>query len=203
MTERVFILAFWIRAWHWLNALLCVVLAISGFSLHFADPKPPVIDFQLVARLHDIAGWALVASYASFVIGNMVTGNWYQFVVKPPVLQKMLVQARWYGYGMFKGEPEPFPVTPEQHFNPLQAMTYWAVMYLLMPVVVLSGVVYFFPRLAPDTLLGMDGLLPVAMVHFVTGSAVVIFMVTHIYLGTTGRTIGQQYKTMITGWHEH
>lgn len=203
MTERVFILTLWIRVWHWTNALLCVVLSLTGYSLHFADPKPPVVDFQLVARIHDVAGWALVASYLFFVVANVVTGNWYQFVVKPPVLQKMLLQARWYGYGMFKGEPEPFPVTPEQHFNPLQAMTYWAVMYLLMPVVLLTGIVYFFPRLAPDTLFGMDGLLPVALIHFLAGSAVVIFMVTHIYLGTTGKTIGQQYKTMITGWHEH
>jgi len=203
MTERVFILAFWIRAWHWTNALLCLALAATGYALHFADPKLTMVDFQLVARVHDIAGWALIASYMFFVVANMLTGNWYQFVVKPPVLQKMLVQGRWYGYGMFKGEPEPFPVSPKHHFNPLQAMTYWAVMYLLMPVVLLSGIVFFFPQLAPDTLFGMDGLLPVALVHYVSASLVMIFMVTHVYLGTTGKTIGQQYRTMITGWHEH
>jgi thiosulfate reductase cytochrome b subunit len=203
MTERVFILALWIRVWHWTNALLILALTASGYSLHFADPGLPLIEFSLAARIHDIAGWALVATYGVFVVGNIVSGNWYQFVLKPPVLEKIMVQARWYGYGMFKGEPEPFPVTPEQHFNPLQAMTYWAVMYLLMPVVLLSGIVFFFPQLAPDKLWGMDGLMPVALLHYLSASALVIFMVTHIYLGTTGKTITQQYKTMITGWHEH
>lgn len=203
MTERVFILALWIRVWHWTNALLILALTASGYSLHFADPSLPLIEFSLAARIHDICGWALVFTYGFFVVANIVTGNWYQFVAKPPVMQKMLVQARWYGYGMFKGEPEPFPVTPEQHFNPLQAMTYWGVMYLLMPVVLLSGIVFFFPTLAPAKLWGMDGLLPVALLHFLSASAVVIFMVTHIYLGTTGKTVAQQYRTMITGWHEH
>lgn len=203
MTERVFILALWIRLWHWTNALLCLALAVTGYSLHFADPRLTMVDFQLVARIHDITGWALVASYLFFVVANSVTGNWYQFVVKPPVLQKMLAQARWYAYGIFKDEPEPFPVSPKHHFNPLQAMTYWAVMYLLMPLVLLSGIVFFFPQLAPDNMFGMDGLLPVALVHYVSASLVMIFMVTHVYLGTTGKTVSQQYKTMITGWHEH
>jgi thiosulfate reductase cytochrome b subunit len=30
-----------------------------------------------------------------------------------------------------------------------------------------------------------------------------LFLLSHIYLGTTGKTVGQMFKMMITGWHEH
>lgn len=30
-----------------------------------------------------------------------------------------------------------------------------------------------------------------------------MFMIAHMYLGTTGTTVTAMFKTMITGWHEH
>ncbi|WP_301101316.1 cytochrome b/b6 domain-containing protein, partial [Propionivibrio sp.] len=91
----------------------------------------------------------------------------------------------------------------EEHFNVLQALTYWNVMYLLMPTVVISGLVYLYPEFAPDKLFGFDGLLPVAMLHYLTAAAILLFMMSHIYLGTTGKTVGSMFKMMFTGWHEH
>ena len=36
--HRIFIPPLWIRIWHWTNALLIITLAVTGASLHFADP---------------------------------------------------------------------------------------------------------------------------------------------------------------------
>jgi thiosulfate reductase cytochrome b subunit len=201
--HRVYLLPLWLRVWHWTNALLIIVLAATGFSLHFAGEGAYLVPFSLAARIHDIAGIALVAAYAFFVIANIVSGNWWQYVPKPPgVMNRVMVQTKFYLWGIFRGEPHPYPPTKEVNFNAMQALMYWAIMYLVMPFVLLTGLVFFFPTLAPDRLFGLDGLLPVATAHYLAGAVIVLFMIAHIYLGTTGNRPTSMFKMMITGWHE-
>ncbi len=204
MAEREYLIAPWIRIWHWSNALLILILGITGMSVHFADPELLLVEFSLAVRIHNIAGVTLIGAYLFFVIANLVSGNWWQFVPKPPgILQRLIKQALWYGIGIFKGEPHPHEPSKDEHFNALQAVTYWTVMYLLMPVILISGLIYLYPEFAPDTLFGFDGLLPIALVHYLSAVAVLLFMLSHIYLGTTGKTVGQMVRMMITGWHVH
>jgi len=204
MTNREYLIAPWIRIWHWTNALLISTLGVTGLSLHFASPDLPLVDFALAVRIHNTAGVLLIAAYVFFVVANIVTGNWWQFVPKPPgIFQRIIVQARWYAIGIFRDEPHPHEPSPAEHFNALQAITYWKVMYLLMPLILITGIVYLYPEFAPDSLFGFDGLLPIAMLHYLAAVAILLFMLSHIYLGTTGKTVGQMFKMMFTGWHEH
>ena len=204
MTKREYLIAPWIRIWHWSNALLITTLGVTGMSLHFASPELPLVDFALAVRIHNSAGVLLIAAYVFFVIANVVSGNWWQFVPKPPgIFQRILVQARWYAIGIFRDEPHPHEPSPAEHFNALQAITYWKVMYLLMPVILITGLIYLYPEFAPDRLFGFDSLLPIAMIHYLAAVAILLFMLSHIYLGTTGKTVGQMFKMMFTGWHEH
>ena len=201
--DREYLISPWIRVWHWSNALLIVILGVTGISVHFADPDLPLVGFALAVRIHRVAGVALIAAYLFFVVANAVSGNWWHFVPKPPgIRQRLMAQARWYSVGIFRGEPSPHGVTRDAHFNVLQALTYWGVMYLLMPTVIISGLIYLYPEFAPDRLFGFDGLLPVAMLHYLTAAAILLFMLSHIYLGTTGRTVGAMFRMMFTGWHE-
>lgn len=204
MAEREYLIAPWIRVWHWTNAALIVTLGVTGLSIHFSDPTLPLVKFALAVRIHNTAGVLLIGAYLFFVIANIVTGNWWQFVPKPPgILQRLIKQALWYGIGVFRGEPHPHEPSKDEHFNVLQAVTYWSVMYLLLPVILISGLIYLYPEFAPDTLFGFDGLLPVALTHYLAAVAILLFLLSHIYLGTTGKTVGQMFKMMITGWHEH
>ncbi len=203
MSHRIYLLPPWLRIWHWTNATLMIVLAVTGASLHFADPGLYLVPFSLAAKIHDIAGVALLVAYGFFVLANIVTGNWWQYVPKPPgVLARCWRQARFYAFGIFRGEPHPYPPTAEANFNALQAVVYWVIMYLVVPTVILTGVVFLFPDLAPTRIFGLDGLLPVAMLHYLAGAAVILFMLAHIYLGTTGVRPTSLFKMMITGWHE-
>jgi len=204
MSERIYLLPLWIRIWHWTNAALIITLTITGISLHFAESNAALVEFSLAARIHDIAGIGLVTVYSAFVVANIVSGNWWQYVPKPPgVLERCKVQAKWYLQGIFKGEPHPYRVSEEANFNALQAISYWVIMYMILPVMLLTGLVFLIPDLAPDRLFGFDGLLPVAVLHYLTGAAIVMFMIVHIYLGTTGKTATSMFKTMVHGWHEH
>jgi thiosulfate reductase cytochrome b subunit len=58
-------------------------------------------------------------------------------------------------------------------------------MYLVMPVVILTGLVFLYPQFA-RTPFGLDGLLPIALVHYLGAAVILLFMVSHIYLGTMG-----------------
>ncbi|MEC5386132.1 cytochrome b/b6 domain-containing protein [Uliginosibacterium sp. H3] len=203
MSERIYLLPLWIRLWHWTNAALIITLGITGMSLHFSRPTA-LIEFSLAMRIHNAAGVALACLYTFFVIANAVTGNWWQYVPKPPgILQRCWMQTRYYCWGVFKGEPEPYAVTKEVNFNALQAVIYWLIMYIVLPVTVVTGLIFLYPQAAPVKLFGFDGLLPLAVLHFVCAVIILLFAVTHIYLGTMGVRLTSLYKTMITGWHEH
>ena len=104
--------------------------------------------------------------------------------------------------GCVQGAPEPFPVTKEVNFNVLQALTYWAVMYMVLPTTIVTGLIYLYPQFSPTEMFGMDGLLPVAMLHYLSAAVILMFAIAHIYLGTMGATVTSMFKTMITGWHE-
>ena len=177
MSERTYLFPAWIRLWHWLNAVLILVLGITGLSLHFADPKLPLVDFELAVRIHNACGITLAITYLVFLIANAVSGNVRHFFPHGPGLFAALwTQLRWYAWGTFRGDPHPHAPTPDSPFNVLQALTYAGVMY---------------------------GLLPIALVHYLGAMLLLLFLLTHIYLGTTGHSIGQMFRAMISGWHTH
>jgi len=204
MTARIYLLPLWLRLWHWTNALLIIALTITGASLHFAGPDVPLVPFSLARALHNVAGLALVAAYGFFVIANILSGNWWQYVPKPGGFwRKVLRQMRFYAWGIFRGEPHPYPPTLENNFNALQQIIYWMVMYLAMPGLIITGLMFLAPQWAPDRAFGFDGLLPIAVAHYLIGLTIVCFMLAHIYLGTTGLRVTSLFRMMITGWHEH
>jgi thiosulfate reductase cytochrome b subunit len=203
MSERVYMLPLWLRIWHWTNALLIITLSISGISLHFANPKAMLLPFSLARDLHNLAGVTLCVTYGFFVIANIVSGNWWQYVPKPDgFLRKVWIQTRYYLWDVFLGRPHPFPPTLQNNFNALQQIIYWEVMYLLMPLLLISGIMFLWPELAPDRIMGVDGLLPIALAHYLFALLMFLFMLGHIYLATLGVTPTSHLKMMITGWHD-
>ena len=74
-------------------------------------------------------------------------------------------------------------------------------MFVFMPVIVISGVMLLFPEKAPDRVLGIGGILPVAILHSFSGFIIVCFSLLHIYLATTGKTVGELTKAILSGWY--
>jgi thiosulfate reductase cytochrome b subunit len=191
-----------VRLWHWLNAVLFIVLIVTGFSLHFAG-LPGTLDFAASVRVHDIAGWMLVANYGVFVVMAIITGNIKQYIPNPRgLIVRWWLQGRFYLWGIFRGEAHPFRVTRSQRFNPLQQAAYLPLMYIMMPLLILSGVWMFFPELTPETILGYPGRWLTASVHYVLAFGFAVFLVVHIYLSTTGDHVLSLVKGMFTGYHE-
>jgi thiosulfate reductase cytochrome b subunit len=194
----------WLRCWHWSNALLFVILLITGLSMHYSQPGPPPITFRIDVLVHNAAGLLLVLFYCLFLYGNMRLGNGRYYEVSGADLNPGLWrQARYYLWGIFVGSPHPYPDSGERKFNPLQKLIYLVVMYVLFPVIIVTGWGLLFPQRLPDRMLGAPGLTVFALTHTYIGFSLSLFMVVHIYLGSTGTTLGELVRFMWSGNVEH
>ncbi|MBF0178822.1 MAG: cytochrome b/b6 domain-containing protein [Magnetococcales bacterium] len=190
----------WIRVWHWSNALSFLALLVTGVSLHFAEPGAPLIPFETARVVHNLFGILLGCGWLAFVIGNLWSRNGIHYRPRPQgLLVRLLIQGRFYGIGIFRGQPHPFPATRDAKFNPLQQVTYLMVMYGAMPLLILSGLAFFFDGLTPDRVLGMDGLWIAGVLHYLIGLFLTLFLIGHLYLATAGETLLGEFKKMVFG----
>lgn len=202
MKDKVYLYPIWVRLWHLLNALLCLILILTGISLQYSNQDFHLIDFQDAISLHNIAGIILCFSYVFYLAGNRFTSNgmYYQFHMKG-MSDRLMKQFYYYSIGIFKKEKAPFPINAERKFNPLQKFSYAIVMYFFMPLIIISGLGLYFPDILPSNILGFNGIHFTDLVHIIIGFFVSVFMVVHIYFCTIGKTVGSNFKSMIDGYH--
>ncbi len=173
----------WVRLWHWAQGVAFLGLALSGASMHWADSPWSPLSFGTAVTLHNGCGIVTLVTWAGFAIWNPRSGNLRHYRLRGTGLDAHLwPQIRYYAWGIFRREPEPFPPRAGEKFNPAQRLAYTVVMYLLMPIVLVSGTLLFFPVLAPQHALGLPGLLPMAMIHLSAGYLLVAFLILHVYL---------------------
>jgi thiosulfate reductase cytochrome b subunit len=200
--ERLYLYPVWIRIWHMINALLCLVLIITGLSIQFSNPGT-VVKFNAAVSVHNTAGIILTISYAVFFLGNLFTPNGIYYVI--PVrgfLDRLKKQFIYYTIGLFRKEEAPFPVNEESKFNPLQQVTYVVLMYGFVPVVVLTGWGLLYPEITINSFMGFSGLDLTDLLHIFAGFAISIIMCVHIYFCTIGKNPTSNFKSMINGYHE-
>ena len=202
MSEKIYLYPVWIRLWHWFNAFMCLLLIITGVSMQYSDPEFPMIRFDWAVSIHNIAGVILAFSYLYFLIGNIITSNGRNYYFRKGLKKNLLIQARYYSYGIFKGENPPFPISKEWKFNPLQKFSYIVVMHLVVPVVAISGVMLLYPDVLVIEIFGNKALHITDIFHVVTGFCISLFLIVHLYFCTIGHTAFSNFKGMITGYHE-
>lgn len=202
MIQKIYLYPVWLRLWHWLNVLAFLVLIVTGLNLQYADPSVQFFRFDVAVTWHNVAGISLVVFYIVFIMGNIFTRNSKFYRIKRKnFLRKLMKQFRFYTYGMFKKEDPPFPITKKRKFNPLQLASYVGVMYILMPLVIISGFGLLFPEIVVIDVFGMSGLHLTDLLHITTGFLLSIFMIIHIYFCTFGHTVTSNFKGMIDGFH--
>jgi thiosulfate reductase cytochrome b subunit len=200
--ESTYMYPLGLRIWHWTNALLMILLAITGLRVHFGGQEDPILSFEAAFHIHNLAGVLLVFFGLAYFFRNAVTRNARQYIRKPQDGMKgLLKQARFYLYGIFRGEPHPYHATPERKFNSLQQITYAGVMYLLFPILIVTGIILFFPRMLPDKIGDLPGVWWFATIHYLSAAAVIVFLLAHIYLATMGDRVGYLLSAMFTGRH--
>ena len=201
--KKLYLYPVWVRLWHVINALMFLILILTGISLHYAQAGNGLISFQLSVRLHNICAIILTINYGVFVLGNMFTGNGiYYRKWRKNIWPKLWKQFLFYAVGIFKGEPHPFPVTKKQKFNPLQKVSYVFAMYFGMPLLIISGILLMFPERISTNIFNISGLLFYDTLHIVIGFILSIFLLIHLYTCTLGDKPGTLFKSMVNGYHE-
>ncbi len=182
------------RLWHWVQAALIIVLALTGFELHGTFE---LFGFEKAHTIHMYSAWPLLVLTAFAIFWHITTGEWKQYI---PSSRNILPVALYYIRGIFRGERHPFSKTRQKKLNPLQALAYFTLKTVLLPVSLVSGVLYLFPDRAEAFLNIPLGL--TAVTHTAGAFALVSFFIVHTYLTTTGGTLLTYIKAMITGWEE-
>lgn len=203
MEEKIYLYPVWVRLWHWTNAILCLLLIITGVSMQYSDPEYPMMRFDYAVNIHNISGIILTLSYVLFIFGNLFTsnGNQYLFRIKG-YFKNVASQARYYAYGIFKKEQPPFTITAKNKFNPLQRLSYVVIMYIAIPIIVLTGWVLLYPEHLLHDIFGNRSLHITDMIHVVMGFVVSLFLVVHVYFCTIGASPISNFKSMFNGYHE-
>ena len=194
----------WLRFWHLLNAVLFIILIVTGLSMQYTDKEHAayVVGFAMAVKWHNFAAIFLTINYIVFVAGNLATNNGqYYSIQRQNFTEDLIKQLRYYSWGMFKGEKHPFPVTEKRKFNPLQKVTYVLAMYVAVPLLIISGLGLLFPEITITKFLGASGLILTDILHITMGFFLSIFMVIHIYTCTLGSTPTSLFWGMITGYH--
>jgi thiosulfate reductase cytochrome b subunit len=180
------------RLWHWLQALLIFFLALTGFEIHGSFS---LFGYQNAAVWHTYAGIAEVILFAFGAFWFFTTRIWKAYV---PTTKGLIDQMMFYAKGIFNHEPHPYKKTPEMKLNPLQRLTYLAFGFFMMPLMIITGVIYVFV---------VDGTIVISpfwlsIIHTFGAFLIIAFVITHIYMTTTGHTILADTKAMITGYEE-
>lgn len=203
MSDKIYLYPLAIRVWHMINAIMIILLIITGVSLQYSDLEYTFVRFDYAVTVHNIAGVILAIDYVLFVIVNIITGNFKHYNIKlKKYPQKLWRQFYYYSFGIFKGEKPPYQITTKRKFNPLQQFSYVLVMYLFLPILVLSGFVLLFPELVPNKVFGYGGIMIADFFHVINGFFATIFLFIHVYFCTIGKNPLSSFRSIVNGWHE-
>jgi len=201
---RLYIHPLPVRIWHWINALGFVVLILTGFHIRYADVLQ-VVPFATAVRIHNWMGFALIANYFVWLGFYLFTDKitvYHPELNPKKYFRDSLRQMLYYGYGIFRGEPNPHHVSAYHKFNALQSITYQIVMMLLVPIQFYTGLLLWdLERFAASVEL-FGGVRVVATVHVTLFIFFVAYIFGHAYLGSLGHTPSAHFKAMVTGYED-
>lgn len=199
--KKVFLHPIPIRIWHWINAGLVFFLIITGVQLRF--PKVSLFQYNQAVFLHRIFGYVLVGSFLYWFFYYLITGGFkkhYMFSMRDK--KGMMNQASFYIFSMFKGAGSPFTPSAHERFNPLQKIAYLSLMLILMPIILITGVLFSDIVYFLNIVNFIGGVRVLDAIHVATGYAFLLYLIIHLYMATLGYRVVSHIKAMITGYGE-
>ncbi len=156
---------------------------------------PSYQDLADGRRWHLFFAWIAAVCWLTWLVSSAIKGSLQKLVLRPSDLPKLWPMQAYY-FHMRKEAP------PHGVYNPLQKAAYTLLMFVLAPLVVLTGI-----ALAP----GVDAAFPWLTVlfggrqfarlwHFAAMLALLAFFAGHVLLVLTQGFVNQM-NAMITGWY--
>jgi thiosulfate reductase cytochrome b subunit len=194
-----------VRIWHWLNAFGIITLTATGAQIRFPEFITLFGSYKSAILLHNTAGLVVSASFSLwFFYYGLVARNMRKIYIptKDDLQVGILRQAKFYFLTYFLGWPNPHHPTPEKKFNPMQKSAYMAIMFVLMPLVALTGILLTNVSPLREFVILVGGLKILDAAHYLLACCLIAFLFTHVYLATLGKTAMSYIKPMWTGWEE-
>jgi thiosulfate reductase cytochrome b subunit len=156
---------------------------------------PAYQDLADGRRWHFFFAWIALACWLVWLVSSAVKGNLRELVLRPSDLPKLWPMQAY--YLRLRTSPPPYGV-----YNPLQKAAYTTVMFVLAPLIVLTGI-----ALSP----GVDAIAhPLTWVfggrqfarlwHFAAMLGLIAFFAVHTFQVATQGVVNQM-RSMITGWY--
>lgn len=200
--KKVYMYAVYERFWHWLQTFAIVLLLFTGLIIHRPDMFG-IFSFRYVVLVHNILAALLVINAALSLFYHLVSGQIRQFIPRPyGFFDNAIVQVKYYLRGIFKGDEHPFEKIPEKKLNPLQQVTYFGILNVLLPLQIITGALMWGVQQFPKIANWFGGLPYLAPFHSLIAWLFGAFIVGHVYLTTTGPTPFTSIKAMMVGWDE-
>jgi thiosulfate reductase cytochrome b subunit len=175
------------------------MLGLTGFEIHGSFS---FFGYRQAVGIHNTAATAFIVLIVFAIFWHLTTGEWRQYI---PTRKNLKAQLDYYIFGIFRNAPHPTRKTVLSKLNPLQKLVYAALKVLVIPVMVVSGLLYMYyryPQRYGVEGLNIEHLGYIAVLHTAGAFLLVAFVIAHLYLITTGRTITSNLKAMVTGYEE-
>src|SRR5919197_813494 len=199
------------RFTHWMDAIILVVLFMSGLQIFNAFPQlhwgskaePEEAFFSITASNNDgdirgttdLFGWLFVLNGLLYFVFNFFNGHMRKFLFTPRDAARVPAMILYYLH-LRRASPQ------DSEYNPLQKMAYTSVFLVLTPLVLLSGL-----AMSPQLNVAFNWL-PAAFggrqsarsIHFILAFAFLLFTFGHVFMVlTTG--FFNNMRSMVTGWY--
>lgn len=202
--QRIYVHPLPVRIWHWINASGFVAMILTGIQIRYIG-LVDLISFEVAVDLHNWIGFLLIGNFFIWLLFYLFTDKikvYHPELSPVKYFRRSFRQLQYYGYGIFKGDPNPHHVSAYRKFNPLQSMSYQIIMLLIVPLQFYTGLLLWDVKLFFGTVELLGGVRVVDTVHVLLFIVLTFFIFIHAYLATLGHTPTAHIKAMITGYEE-
>jgi thiosulfate reductase cytochrome b subunit len=179
-----------VRLWHWATAIVFVILILTGVVLTYSSAEYALIDYELADMLHQVVGIVFAILFGLFFVAVGVSGYWRRYTNRWQGLGSRVYR---HGSAVVSGVP---PTAARRYRMQsrldlsrgflvlVQQFLYILSIAILSPLLIITGIVLFFPELAPDKVAGLAGLWTFALAHYWAGLGGALFLLFHVYIAT-------------------
>ena len=202
--ERIYVHPLPVRLWHWVNAVGFVVMIVTGIQIRYVG-LIDMMSFKTAVNLHNWTGFLLIGNFFIWLLFYLFSDKikaYHPELSPTKHFRATFRQLQYYGYGIFRGDPNPHHVSAYRKFNPMQSMLYQVMMMLIVPIQFYTGILLWDVKRFSAAVDMLGGVRVVDTVHVLIFIFFTSYILIHAYLGTLGHTPAAHFKEMFTGYVE-
>lgn len=202
--QRIYVHPLPVRIWHWINAFGFLAMIVTGIQIRYVGLFD-LMAFEIAVDLHNWIGFLLIGNFFIWLLFYLFSDKikvYHPELSPVKHFRESLRQLQYYGYGIFKGDPNPHHLSAYRKFNPIQSMIYQIIMLLIVPLQFYTGLLLWDVKRFSGAMELFGGIRVVDTVHVLLFIFFVSFIFVHAYLATLGHTPAAHIKAMITGYEE-